>query len=47
MAGKIRGQVVAVDLDVDQVHGQRELVGVQHSVLKKWAKTISLGEQHN
>lgn len=34
MRWKVGGQVVAVDLDVDQMHGQGELVGVQHTVLE-------------
>jgi hypothetical protein len=34
MVGQLCRQVVAVHLDVDEVHGQRELVGVQHSVLQ-------------
>lgn len=31
--GQLGGQVVAVDLDVDEVHGERELVLVQEAVL--------------
>ena len=32
MRWQLSGQVVAVQLDVHEVHGQRELVGVQHPV---------------
>ena len=33
MRRQLVGQVVSVEPDVHQVHGQRELVGVQHAVL--------------
>lgn len=33
MAGQVGGQVVSVDLDADEVHGERELVVVQQAVL--------------
>ena len=32
MFRKLIGKIVALELDVDEVHGQRELVGVQHPV---------------
>lgn len=33
MVGQLEGQVVSVDLDADEVHGERELVVVQEAVL--------------
>lgn len=33
MRGQVRREVVAVELDVHEVHGEAELVGVQHAVL--------------
>ena len=35
MVGKVVRQVEAVQLDVDQVHGQGKLVSIQLSVLDK------------
>lgn len=32
VVGQICGQVVAVQLDVDEVHGQGELISVQHPI---------------
>ena len=33
MRGEVRGEVVSVELDVHEVHGEAELVGVEHAVL--------------
>ena len=33
MRGQFPGKVVTVELDFHEVHGQAELVGVQHAVL--------------
>ena len=33
MLGQFPREVVAVELDVQEVHGEAELVGVQHAVL--------------
>ena len=42
MSGKVGRKVVTVDLDVDQVHGERELVRVQHAILKTKKKCFGL-----
>ncbi len=42
MSGKVGRKVVTVDLDVDQVHGERELVRVQHAILKTKNKFFGL-----
>ena len=41
MCGQLRGEIVSVQFDVHEVHGEGELVGVQHPVL------IHVGELPN
>jgi len=44
MRGKLSGEVVSIQLDVHEVHGQRELVGVEHAVLVDVGQLPDLAE---